>query len=274
MGAVVRGADGRHPRLDRALARRLPGARHRPRVRRPADPLVVGERRPRLRRDPPQARIIPDLRAVDPAAVPAGFTSAARATMPLVDMPVHLPYLVRRAGAAGVTFSPGRVGSPAAATREWPVVVNCAGLGARELAADPTVYAALGQHVVLADPGLEELLIELTTEPEWVSVFPHGTRVVCGGIRRPGVEDTTPDPTTVRRILDRCVRAVPALADAEILGTPVGLRPERPSVRVEAERLGSALVVHDYGHGGNGVSLSWGCAARVRELVEGVGRTG
>ncbi|MFC7656171.1 FAD-dependent oxidoreductase [Pseudonocardia benzenivorans] len=218
--------------------------------------------------------MIPDLRAVDPAAVPAGFTSAARATMPLVDMPVHLPYLVRRAGAAGVTFSPGRVGSPAAATREWPVVVNCAGLGARELAADPTVYAALGQHVVLADPGLEELLIELTTEPEWVSVFPHGTRVVCGGIRRPGVEDTTPDPTTVRRILDRCVRAVPALADAEILGTPVGLRPERPSVRVEAERLGSALVVHDYGHGGNGVSLSWGCAARVRELVEGVGRTG
>lgn len=213
---------------------------------------------------PPQARIIPDLRSVEP---PEGYTSAARSTMPLVDMTVHLPYLVGRAETAGATFEAGRVGSLAEAAREWPVVVNCSGLGARELATDPTVQAVRGQHVVLADPGLDELFMKLGTDPEWVSVFPHGTRVVCGGIRQPGVEDMAPDPAVTARILERAVATVPALKGAEVLATPVGLRPERPSVRVEAERIGGALVVHDYGHGGNGVSLSWGCAARVLELL-------
>jgi len=40
----------------------------------------------------------------------------------------------------------------------------------------------------------------------------------------------------------------------------VGLRPNRPAVRLEAEPLGDGRRVHCYGHGGMGVSLSWGCA--------------
>src|SRR5512141_930753 len=41
--------------------------------------------------------------------------------------------------------------------------------------------------------------------------------------------------------------------------TVVGLRPFRPSgFVVRAERLGNTLVVHNYGHGGAGITLSWG----------------
>ncbi len=66
------------------------------------------------------------------------------------------------------------------------------------------------------------------------------------------------------------VRALePRLRDAKVIEVVTGLRPDRPSVRVEAERLGAAWCVHNYGHGGNGVSLSWGCA---REVVELAGR--
>jgi glycine/D-amino acid oxidase-like deaminating enzyme len=47
-------------------------------------------------------------------------------------------------------------------------------------------------------------------------------------------------------------------ADREIR-TVVGLRPFRPSgFVVRAERLGDTLVVHNYGHGGAGITLSWG----------------
>jgi D-amino-acid oxidase len=48
----------------------------------------------------------------------------------------------------------------------------------------------------------------------------------------------------------------------------VGLRPARSAVRLEREtpRPGSTLV-HNYGHGGAGVTLSWGCAGEVSELV-------
>jgi len=53
-----------------------------------------------------------------------------------------------------------------------------------------------------------------------------------------------------------------------VLRTIAGLRPFRPSgYRVAAERLGRTLVVHNYGHGGCGVTLSWGTAARAVELA-------
>ncbi|MEQ1802248.1 MAG: FAD-dependent oxidoreductase [Gammaproteobacteria bacterium] len=41
--------------------------------------------------------------------------------------------------------------------------------------------------------------------------------------------------------------------------------------RIEAERIGRRTVVHNYGHGGAGWSLSWGSAARALELVQGTG---
>jgi D-amino-acid oxidase len=69
------------------------------------------------------------------------------------------------------------------------------------------------------------------------------------------------------RIVARCRRVQPRLHDAEIIEVVTGLRPDRPAVRVEAEPLGSGLCVHNYGHGGNGVSLSWGCAREAAELA-------
>jgi D-amino-acid oxidase len=48
----------------------------------------------------------------------------------------------------------------------------------------------------------------------------------------------------------------------------------RSTVRVEAERVApGCLLVHNYGHGGAGITLSWGCAAEVVELVEQMERT-
>jgi len=62
---------------------------------------------------------------------------------------------------------------------------------------------------------------------------------------------------------------VPRLAGARVLRHAVGLRPARPEVRLEAETTRSTRVVHCYGHGGAGVTLSWGCADEVVGLVEG-----
>ncbi|MEU7831255.1 FAD-dependent oxidoreductase [Nonomuraea sp. NPDC049129] len=47
-----------------------------------------------------------------------------------------------------------------------------------------------------------------------------------------------------------------------------GLRPYRKgSYRLDKEVLGDKFVVHNYGHGGGGITLSWGCAAKVRDMV-------
>lgn len=53
-----------------------------------------------------------------------------------------------------------------------------------------------------------------------------------------------------------------------IIRTTVGLRPFRdPGYLVKAEKLGRKLLVHNYGHGGGGISLSWGTAAEALELA-------
>ena len=49
----------------------------------------------------------------------------------------------------------------------------------------------------------------------------------------------------------------------------VGLRPYRPGgFVVQAERLGEKLLVHNYGHGGAGITLSWGTASLALDLAK------
>jgi D-amino-acid oxidase len=78
-----------------------------------------------------------------------------------------------------------------------------------------------------------------------------------------GEWDRTPYPETAAQILARAADLVPAIAQARILRHKVGLRPARPEVRVE--RVDD--VIHCYGHGGAGVTLSWGCACEVVSLA-------
>jgi D-amino-acid oxidase len=230
-----------------------------------APALVVGG--PATGEIPPQAKSIPDLRPASPAEVPAGFAGGTRSTMPLVDMPRYLDYLVGRLAEAGVEIRERTVRSLTEAADAAPVVVNCTGLGARDLLGDTELEPVFGQHVILSNPGLDMLLMEIAMSAEWTSYFPHPDRVVCGGIRIPGRTDRTPDPELTDRILGR-VRAIePRLHDADVLEVETGLRPVRSAVRVEAEWLGATRLVHNYGHGGNGVSLSWGCAREAAALA-------
>ncbi|WP_431899818.1 FAD-dependent oxidoreductase [Nonomuraea sp. bgisy101] len=216
-----------------------------------AQTLTVGQFPP-ADRLPPQAAMIPGLRpATDlPEGYPAGF----HGTMPVIDMPVYLRYLTSR---LGIEIEIREV------TALEPGMINCSGLGARELAADDSVRPMLGQLVAVTNPGLEEVFLELTTEPESTIYVPHPGRVLCGGIAIADRWELTPDPDVSERILERCRRVQPLLREAEVIAEWVGLRPDRPSVRVESEDG----VVHNYGHGGHGVSLSWGCARETAALA-------
>ena len=219
------------------------------------------------------AELIPDLRPADQTDIPDGFGVGFRATVPMIDMPQYLDYLTRRLAAADCEIEQHPVRSLAEAADTAPIVVNCAGLGAGALTGDETVRPLFGQHVVLTNPGLQQLFLEINNGPEWTCYFPHPQRVVCGGISIPGRWDTTVDPEVTDRILQRCRRIEPRLGRAEVIETITGLRPDRPSVRVEAEPLGRArgraLCIHNYGHSSNGVTLSWGCARDVVRLANG-----
>ncbi|MGW0734450.1 FAD-dependent oxidoreductase [Streptomyces sp. NPDC002851] len=218
---------------------------------------------------PPWSKLLPGFRTCEPAELPPEFVSGHRFTVPLIDMPVYLDYLRTRFLALGGEIEAGAVRSLddiAHAT----TIVNCAGLTAGDLARDPDVRPIGGQHVIVENPGITEFFSEDTgLSPDLVCIYPHGDTVTLGGTAIGGNGDLPVDEAAAQAIIDRCTAIEPRLADAKVIEHRVGARPTRHEVRVEAARKADGTtVIHNYGHGGAGVTLSWGCAQEVMELLE------
>jgi D-amino-acid oxidase len=99
-------------------------------------------------------------------------------------------------------------------------------------------------------------------------VLPRPDVCVVGGTSTPDKRSDPPDLATREAILARCEALVPGLSTFPVVADHVGLRPARESgARLEAESIAGGTVIHDYGHGGAGWTLSWGCAEEVRDLV-------
>jgi D-amino-acid oxidase len=214
---------------------------------------------------PPQLRLLPDLHV--PTTLPPGFDRGLGHRSPVVDLPRHIGWMRDRLGVLGATVEIRRIEALDEALAEAPVVVLAAGLGARELAEDPTVRPLFSQYVVTENPGVHRVVAEISDVRRWISIIPHLDRVHLGGVRVPGRTDPTPDREEARETLRRCREAEPALQDAAVLRVDTGVLPARPTTRVEVEQRDRGLVVHDYGHGGSGLSLCWGTAHEVVRLV-------
>ncbi|MCQ4045397.1 FAD-dependent oxidoreductase [Streptantibioticus rubrisoli] len=215
------------------------------------------------------ADTVRELRRAEPDELPPGYTSGFRARLPLVDMPTHLRYLSRRLVAAGGTLEHRTATSLGQAAEHAPRIVNCTGLAARDLVPDPRVRPVQGQLVVVENPGVTEWFVRAGEEgAEAVYLFPQPYGLLLGGTAHDGVWDTTPDPAVAKGIIDRCAAVDPRVATARVLEHRAGLRPVRDEVRLEREELpGGAVCVHNYGHGGAGITVCWGCAEEAAEAV-------
>lgn len=205
----------------------------------------------------------------DPSLLPDGFDWGFRTQTPLVDMVPYLRYLVARLETAGARVEIRRLGSLDEATELAPAVMNCSGLGSRELTG-LRLHPSRGQHVVVANPGIDEFFMEAPFGPSWAAFWPHGDHVVLGAT---ATEDAVDDPRVRARqtqeIIARCAQIDPRLAEASVLGIQVGLRPQREDgVYLRAERRGDAVCVHNVGHAGSGVSQSWGTAETAVRLLD------
>lgn len=214
--------------------------------------------------DPFWACAVPSFTRIHQPPVP--YVDGWSYEAPVIEMPVYLLWLRDRLEAAGATITRMALRAlPAGAE----LVVNCTGLGARHLAADASVVPVRGQVVRIDQIGLDRWSLH-AEGPTYV--IPRARDIVLGGTSAEGVWETRPEPSVAADIVRRATVLVPELAGARVLGHRVGLRPARPSVRLEGEQLPKGgLVVHCYGHGGAGVTLSWGCAEEVLALVASSG---
>ena len=214
--------------------------------------------------------LVPGLRLCEPAELPAGFTAGWHYSAPIATMPVYLGYLRARFEKAGGTLELSRVGSLAELAGAAPFVVNCSGVAAHDLVPDHAVVPVRGQVVIAVNPGIEEFFVNRDEQPPWiVYMFPHGEEILLGGTNEEGNWDLEPKSDIAERIVAGCAAIDPRLLGATILGHRVGLRPVRPAVRLESEPFGDGVLWHNYGHGGAGISLAWGCAAEIAAGILG-----
>lgn len=196
-------------------------------------------------------------------ALLAGYTSGYEVEVPLIETQLYLPYLVNRYIQNGGTIHRQHIGNfEDLLEKGYDLVINCAGLGARELCQDDQLRPVRGQIAVVdAVPRYPIFLDE--TIPTHIILRKDGC--ILGGVREEDVFEEKVVPETIDDIIRRCVAIDPGLAGAPLLTTWAGLRPARYETRVEKDPV--LPVIHHYGHGGAGFTLSWGSAREVVELI-------
>ncbi|MDX3242963.1 FAD-dependent oxidoreductase [Streptomyces sp. ME18-1-4] len=230
--------------------------------------LVEGTHESRLPRDEPAWASWVDASPCEQGDLRPGYVEGWRYRAPVVDMPTYLDHLVDRLVKAGGRLRQRRYASLEEALPEAPVIVNCTGTGSRALVDDPSVQAVRGQLVVVENPGIGTFFCDDTPDAEELTyIYPHSDVVILGGTSDWDSWDLRPDAAAALDIVRRCVAVEPALADAAVIAHRVGLRPVRPRVRLETEHRDGTLLLHNYGHGGAGLTLSWGCAREAADLL-------
>jgi len=188
--------------------------------------------------------------------------------VPLMDTTIYLDYLAARFRKADGEIHPNvRFETLDDVDAEFDLVINCAGIGARELVLDADLEPHRGQVAIV--PKSEGLSAAIVCDDEpLMYAIPRANDCVFGGTNDVS-DNLVADPATTSRIVAEASRVL-NIDKPLVLAERVGLRPFRPSgVRLERDRLRDGrTVIHNYGHGGAGFTLSWGCAREVLELAE------
>lgn len=207
----------------------------------------------------------------------------------IVDSPTYLMWLMKSIRDLGGKFAHRYVSNLHELTPYFDLIVNCAGLAARELVGDTKMHGIRGQLIRVWAPHIKEFqTISAGPGSEWHGfyVLPRPTSgvVICGGTFQRDNECTGISREDAASIWEGCTRLVPALKDARVMKIEdwAGMRPARHGdVRIDMETIEPisesgglglvatrpAVVIHNIGHAGCGHSLHWGCANDVVKLA-------
>jgi D-amino-acid oxidase len=195
------------------------------------------------------------------------FKSGFSLRVPLMDTTIYLDYLADRFQNAGGEMKRNvRFGKLEDVDPKFDLVINCAGIGARELVHDIDLEPHRGQVAIVPKIGNLKCAIVCDDAPLMYAI-PRTNDWVFGGTNEIS-DNLDVDPNTTSTIVAECSRVL-EIDSPRVIAERVGLRPFRKSgVRLAPEKLRDGrTVIHNYGHGGSGFTLSWGCAYEVVDLA-------
>ncbi|EGG17159.1 26S proteasome regulatory subunit S2 [Cavenderia fasciculata] len=220
--------------------------------------------------DPEWKPYIPSFRRIRQDELPKGYVDGYAIDDGFVmDTDMYMDYLVDTFKSLGGVIDQRTVVDIREPMVQANIVINCTGLGSRELIGDRTIYPARGQIIVI-DKTTERSIFD---EEDYIAyVIPRITNTVLGGTNQEHDYNTEINEKDTEEILDKVANISEEFhrKNIKILGVKVGLRPARDEIRLESEfhQDGRKLLVHNYGHGGSGFTVSWGCAVEVLKQLE------
>lgn len=215
--------------------------------------------------DPWYRELLPFFQRLSKHEMRGGLIGGYLMDVPMVAPPIYLERLHEQFLAAGGVLELRTVDSLEELAEEAPLLVNCTGVGAREVAKDDSVYPMRGQTILTDAQGIRVGYMDNSSVDH---IFPRSDGVLIGGVKVKGDWNRQLDPAISADIFKRVAKVEKRLAGAKVLREFVGLRPGRDEPRLEIETLTKGCsVIHNYGHAAVGYTLSWGCALEVASLA-------
>uniref|UniRef100_A0A0B7A8S7 FAD dependent oxidoreductase domain-containing protein n=1 Tax=Arion vulgaris TaxID=1028688 RepID=A0A0B7A8S7_9EUPU len=189
-----------------------------------------------------------------------------------VDVTQYLQWLMKKFLENGGSVCSRKVSSLSEFAGQCDLVINCCGLGGKDLLKDDQVTPTRGQVWRVHAPWIKHFyMFKPNPGLQSTYVLPGVSNIVVGGTIEPGNWRTDVNEEDSISIWKRAQELLPQIARATPIRAWAGLRPSRTALRLEPEVLESdgkkLKVIHNYGHGGSGVTLHWGCAIEVTKLA-------
>ena len=179
----------------------------------------------------------------------------------------YLRWLMDNIQERGATFEKRKISSFDELS-SYDIIINCTGLGSCDLVGDKLMFPVRGEAVLVEAPWIKHWYNFSGTQTLGY-IIPRAENVILGGTAIANSWSETPDINTADKVLRDCQEHFPSLCGAKVVGGWAGLRPLRSPVRLEScAGPSGSLLVHCYGHGGQGVVLSWGCAEAIGDIVQ------
>jgi D-amino-acid oxidase len=185
-----------------------------------------------------------------------------------LDSTLILPYLVGKIKEQGGRILRHYVPSlHDQSLHNYSIIVNCTGAANYPFTHDTEAFPLSGHYLLLEKiKGINTIHLSILDDDHYLAIVPRVHDIWLGGTAIGGW-DSQMNHLLLQEIYEQCSKIEPRLSKSRILKTGIGFRSGRSKIRVEKELFEDKIVIHNYGQGGSGFSLCWGCAEEVASLV-------